>query len=90
MSGELEDDGVMQAAVLGLLLQVYPAPLTIGEVVLHLATDPDDFGQRDDVERAVRDLIRAGLLHRHATVRGGTVFVFAARPAVCFAALPLP
>jgi hypothetical protein len=37
---------------------------------------PDEFSPRDGVERAIRDLVGAGLAHRHGP------FVFATRAAV--------
>jgi hypothetical protein len=39
---------------------------------------PDDFARRDAIDNAVRDLVGAGLVHRHGP------FVFAARAAVRF------
>ena len=39
---------------------------------------PDEFSVRDAINNAIRDLVGAGLLHRHGT------FVFATRAAVRF------
>lgn len=82
-------DRRLRAAVLGRLLELYPAPLTVDELVVEFADDPYDFMQRDDVERAIRDLAREGLVHRHRMVRGRVAFVMATRAAVNFAALPV-
>lgn len=82
-------DRLLRGAVLGRLLELYPAPLTVDELVSEFVDDPHDFLQRDGVERAVRDLAREGLLHRHRTVRGRVAFVIATRAAVNFAALPV-
>jgi hypothetical protein len=59
-----EQDAIVQHALLELVLAEHPAQLTIAELIRELADDPDDFGERDDVERAVRDLGGVGLLHR--------------------------
>lgn len=58
-------DAIVQAAVLALLLELHPAPLTLSELILEVTDDPADAAQRDDVERAVRDLAKSGLLHRY-------------------------
>jgi hypothetical protein len=80
-------DSRTQAVVLGLLLEIYPAPLSLAELVLELAEDLEDFTQRDNVERAARDLVRSGLLHQQPGV-GQTVVFFPTRAAARFAALP--
>jgi hypothetical protein len=72
-----EDDKAQQA-VLALLLDVYPAQLALDEVLRELTDRPDEFGPRDRVNNAVRDLVAAGLVHRHGH------FVFASRAAVRF------
>ena len=46
------------------LLAEHPVQLTISELARELIEDPDDFGQRDAVKRAIRDLAGVGLLHR--------------------------
>lgn len=62
---DLRDQGVVLAQVLAL----YPAHLTIPELVREIAAGSTDFEPGDRYERAVRDLAAAGLLH----VRGGLV-----------------
>lgn len=59
-----EDDATVEAAVLRQLLAHHPAQLSLDELVREVAAEPRDFSQRDAVERAVRDLGTAGLLHR--------------------------
>ena len=59
-----EDDAVTESAVLQHLLALHPTQITFDELLRELAEDPSDFAQRDAVERAVRDLASAGLLHR--------------------------
>lgn len=58
------NDAKLEAAVLGQLLALHPVQLTFDELLLAVAVDPDDFTQRDAVERAVGELQAAGLL-RH-------------------------
>jgi hypothetical protein len=59
-----EDDAVVEAAVLRHLLVLHPVQITFDELLRELAVTPEDFSQRDAIERAVRDLAAAGLLHR--------------------------
>jgi hypothetical protein len=72
------DEEQAEQAVLALLLDVHPALLSVDEVVRELTDRPDDFAPRDRVNNAVRDLVAAGLVHRHGA------FVFASRAAVRF------
>jgi len=58
-----EDRGT-QSAVLALLLIEHPAQLTMEELVLVLHGDIDLLGPRDAADRAVRELVGAGLLCR--------------------------
>jgi hypothetical protein len=71
-------DARVEAAVLRLALDLHPAQVSVAEVVRELVDDPEDFAQRDAVERAARDLARAGLLHRNGE------FVFPTRAAIRF------
>ena len=59
------EDTRTEAAVLRWLLALQPAQITFEEVLRAVCEEPDDFAQRDAIERAVRDLAAAGLLHRH-------------------------
>jgi type IV secretory pathway protease TraF len=59
-----EEDDAFEAAVLQQVLALHPTPVTLAELVAEIAGQGEDFGQRDAVERAVRDLAGCGLLHR--------------------------
>lgn len=57
-------DAKVESAVLGFLLSEHPDhQLTIPEVSRALNAKPSDFGSEDAVERAIRELVGAGLLH---------------------------
>ena len=58
------EDAAVEAAVLRQLLALHPTQVVFDELLREIAVHPDDFAQRDAVERAVRDLAAAGLLHR--------------------------
>lgn len=59
-----EEDRAEESAVLQHVLAVHPATITVEELVRELDPGRDSFSRRDAVERAVRDLAGAGLLHR--------------------------
>jgi hypothetical protein len=73
-----EEDARTEAAVLRWLLALHPAQITFEELLRQACEDPDDFAQRDAVERAVRDLTIAGLVHRNGE------FVIPSRAALRF------
>jgi hypothetical protein len=77
-----EEDRVQQA-VLSLLLDAHPAQRSMDEILREMTDQPDDFAVRDLIDNAVRDLVGAGLAHRHGA------FVFATRAAVRFDELQL-
>lgn len=58
----VEDDRD-QAAVLTVVLALHPDHLTIDDLVREVSGGAADFDETDRVERAVRDLVGAGLLH---------------------------
>lgn len=58
-----DDDLAMQSAVLQRVLDAHPARLTADELIRELAGEAADFGDRDAIERADRDLGGVGLLH---------------------------
>ena len=62
--GTAGEDAAVESAALRRLLDLHPIQVTVEELVLDLASDPDDFAERDAVERAVRELVRCGLAHR--------------------------
>ena len=74
----LTDHDQVQQAVLAILLDAHPAQLSIDELARELTDRPAEFGPRDAIENAVRDLVGAGLVHHHGP------FVFPTRAAVRF------
>jgi hypothetical protein len=58
-----EDDRAMEAVVLSRVLEVHPAHLSEDELVAEIVGEEAQFGSRDAVERAARDLAGIGLLH---------------------------
>lgn len=62
LSGPGSEDAQAQAEVLLLVLEEQPAAFTRDELALALLGSEPEFRQSDAHQRAVRDLIRAGLL----------------------------
>jgi hypothetical protein len=75
------EDEAMESAVLRELLDLHPTRLTLEEVAREVAGNGGSFAERDAVERAVRELSGAGLLHR------GEEFVAPTRAALRFSEL---
>ncbi|MEN3281460.1 MAG: hypothetical protein V7607_2600 [Solirubrobacteraceae bacterium] len=67
-----------QQAVLSILLDAHPGLRSIEEVVCEMTDRPDELCARDEINNAIRDLVGAGLVHRHGA------FLFATRAAVRF------
>ena len=61
-----------------MLVIAHPGQYSVEEVVREMTDRPDEFSARDAIDNAIRDLVGAGLLHRHGA------FVFATRAAVRF------
>jgi hypothetical protein len=59
------EDAATESAVLLQVLDLHPAPITLAELTREIGGGAAGFPQRDAVERAVRDLTGAGLLHLH-------------------------
>jgi hypothetical protein len=57
-----EDDRQVESAVLRMVLDE-PDHMTLAELQLAMRRGPDEFASADEVERAVRELVGAGLLH---------------------------
>jgi hypothetical protein len=72
-----EEDATMESALLQQVLALHPAAVTLEELTRELGEDRGD-DRRDAVERAVRDLVAAGLLHRSES------FVLPSRAALRF------
>jgi len=64
------------STMLDVLLDYHPAHLSAEEVIREVAADPSSFSDRSETDEAIRELVRAGLLHRSGE------FVFATRAAV--------
>jgi hypothetical protein len=73
-----EEDGQVETALLAFVLDEHPDRLTVDELSLALGGASPDFDRRDAIERAVRELVRAGLLHHDGA------FVLPSRPALYF------
>ena len=58
------EDARDQRSVLFRVLALYPALLTTGELVREIGAGAEGFNDTDDIERAIRDLVGAGLLNR--------------------------
>lgn len=58
------EDAMVEAAVLVFVLIEHPAHPTVSELSRALNCDPGDFSSVDALERAVRELVAGGLLHR--------------------------
>jgi len=74
-------DRKTERAVLVLLLDEHPARLTTDELILVLHADPERGDPEDAGQRAVRQLVGAGLIHREGR------FLAPSRAALYFAAL---
>lgn len=62
--GTAEDDDRQQSAVLRQVLEHHPAGLTLDELIRELnGGRAREFSEIDAVNRAVRDLVGAGLIH---------------------------
>ena len=75
------EDAATEAAVLQQVLDLHPTQVTLAELVLEVGGESVEFAERDAIERAVRDLIGAGLLH------GRDAFVLPTRAALRFSRL---
>jgi hypothetical protein len=59
------EDAAAESAVLMRVLDLHPSQVTITELVREIGGEHVGFAERDALERAVRDLTGAGLLHRN-------------------------
>ncbi|MBS1884868.1 MAG: hypothetical protein JSS97_18120 [Actinobacteria bacterium] len=57
------EDARVESALLQRVLDLHPTRVTAAELVRDLAGEDADFGSRDAIERAIRELAGAGLLH---------------------------
>ena len=70
------EEDLLQQAVLAILLDAHPAQRSFEEIVRELTDGPEELSESDAIGNAIRDLVGAGLLHRHGP------FVFATHAAV--------
>jgi hypothetical protein len=63
ITSALADDSYQQV-VLRHIFDWHPTVLRLCDLVRELSRDPRNFGAQDGINRAVRDLIKVGLLHR--------------------------
>jgi hypothetical protein len=82
-SSPARQDKRTERAVLALLLDEHPTRLTMDELILVLHGDPERGDPEDAGQRAVRELVGAGLVHREGR------FMAPSRAALYFAALEL-
>jgi hypothetical protein len=57
------EDRQYEAAILAHVMEAHPATLRLSDLLRELG-DPEDFHERDQIERAVRELIKGGLMFR--------------------------
>lgn len=74
-------DAATESAVLQRLLSLHPVQVTAAELLRELGGESPGFAERDAIERAIRDLTGAGLLHSH------DAFVVPTRAALLFSEL---
>jgi hypothetical protein len=77
-------DAQSQAAILALVLAEFPTQFSRAELALQVLGGDPEFRDRDRYERALDDLVRAGL------IRDNGALIIATRAACYFDALPLP
>jgi hypothetical protein len=75
------EDAATESAVLQQVLEFHPVQVTVAELVREVGGESPGFARRDAIERAVRDLTGAGLLHKHEA------FVIPTRAALRFSEL---
>jgi hypothetical protein len=78
IKGTAEADAIVESAVLEQVLALHPGASTVEELILEIGAGDATFAQRDAIERAVRDLAGAGLVHRRES------FVLPSRAALRF------
>lgn len=78
---EFHDHDKDAVSVMGVLLDVWPAHLTVDELVREASDDITSWTDRDQMRNALDDLIRSGQVHKTGNNRNGH-FVFASRAAV--------
>lgn len=75
------EDAATESAVLQQVLEFHPVLVTAAELVREIGGESPDFARRDAIERAIRDLTSAGLMHSNGA------FVMPTRAALRFSEL---
>ncbi len=60
-----EEDARTEATVLRWLLALHPIQISFEELLRDVCEEPEDFAERDGLERAVRELVGSGLVRRN-------------------------
>lgn len=76
-----KQEASVERGILSLVVGDYPEVYTENELVREVTRDPEDFGECETVERAIRSLWAVGLLHRYGPL------IFPSRAALRFDAL---
>lgn len=63
MSEPAREDQQAERAVLSHVIDTHPATLRLSDLIRELG-GTEDFAQRDGIERAVRELVKGGLMFR--------------------------
>jgi hypothetical protein len=63
------EQDLAEQGVLGLLLEAHPGLRSVDEILREMTDDSEELAERDRIENAIRDLVRAGLAHRHSRFR---------------------
>lgn len=63
MADNAGEDQQTERAVLSHVIDAHPSSLLLSDLIRELS-DPSEFSERDGIERAVRDLVKGGLLFR--------------------------
>jgi hypothetical protein len=58
-----EEDAAIESAVLQQVLELHPTSVTLEELLREMGAQHRGSSEREPIERAVRDLAAAGLLH---------------------------
>jgi hypothetical protein len=75
------EDAATESAVLQQALELHPVQVTAAELVREVGGESPGFARRDAIERAIRDLASAGLMHSQGA------FVMPTRAALRFSEL---
>lgn len=59
----IAQDTAIESVVLRQLLALHPIQLSVGDLSREISGETSDFAQADAIERAIRELAAAGLVH---------------------------